>query len=120
MSDDIFRSVEAFSSDDEYPFSGSGRDTALLDDQENDTQMRTQPTLKSSARNRAKSGVSQRSARVERKLSKRKEEGKDNPKLGVTWYLVYCVFKAGLLILTSLLFSMNNHPHDPTKNLTPF
>ena len=32
LSDDIFRSVEAFSSDDEYPFSGSDRDTALLDD----------------------------------------------------------------------------------------
>ena len=81
--------------------------------------MRKQTTLKS-VRDRAKSGVSQRSARVERKLSKRKEEGKDNPKLGVTWYLVYCVFKAGLLILTSLLFSMNNHPKDPDRNLTPF
>ena len=36
------------------------------------------------------------------------------------WYLIYCVVKSVLLILTSLLFELNNHPEDPSRNLSPF
>ena len=122
LSDDIFRSVEAFSSDDDD--SGYDRNMALLDEKDGEQSDRnTRKQNHQSVKSRAKSAVSsqsKRSLKVERKLSKLKEENKDNPKMGVTWYLIYCVVKSALLILTSLLFSMNNHPDDPTRNLSPF
>ena len=55
-----------------------------------------------------------------RKLTKLKEEGKDNPKLGIFWYIMYCFAKSGVLILTATLFSLNNHPEDETRDLSPW
>ena len=57
---------------------------------------------------------------MERKLAKLKDVNKDNPKKGVMWYLFYCLAKSAALILSAFLFSMNNHPDDPTRNLQPF
>ena len=66
------------------------------------------------------SAASTRLLRVERILSHQKEENKNNPTKGVLWYLVFCVARSAAMILASLLFSLNNHPNDPSRNLLPF
>lgn len=59
-------------------------------------------------------------ARVERKLAKKQEDGKDNPRAGVMWYLFYCFIKALAMICASLIFDRNSSKTDPTRNLQPF
>ena len=66
------------------------------------------------------SEASTRLLRVERILSHAKEENKNNPTKGVLWYLVFCLARSAAMILASLLFSLNNHPSDPARNLLPF
>ena len=53
------------------------------------------------------SALSRKSGRVERRLSKRLLEGKDNPKKGALWYLAYCVTKAAAMIASAMLFNIN-------------
>ena len=59
-------------------------------------------------------------ARVERRLAKKEEQGQDQPKKGIAWYLLYCFIKALAMICASLIFSRNSSTTDEAKDLMPF
>ena len=58
--------------------------------------------------------------RVEKKLQKQRDMNRDDPKLGVVWYILHCFAESAAMILIAYLFLLNDNPDDMSKDLSPF